>query len=452
MRDEMTQALSGHKADYVELRLEELDSSHISFRGRELDDIGGSSSKGGAARAYVNGAWGFVTFTKSGNLRERVALAVRQASLAAGEGGEIARGEAIVAEIPPVLDNDPFDVPLDQKVRLLRSYVEELWSVPRIQSTSLGSGERRRVTHFANSEGSYIRQERIDVTFRARAIARNDGDVQQYGISVGSLGDYSVLEGRHAEMREISEKAVALLEAPQVDGKEYTVICDPILGGVFAHEAFGHLSESDFVYEDDKMKEIMVLGRRFGGPHLNVIDGASIPALRGSYAFDDEGIASRRSDLLREGILVGRLHSRETAGKMSEGVTGNARAMDYRFAPIVRMTNTLIEPGEATPEELISEVKDGVYAKNWYGGMTSMEMFTFSAGEAYRIRNGRIEELLRPVVLSGNVFTTLENLDAVANDLDMNEGGGCGKGGQSPLPVSNGSPHIRIQNCLVGGA
>ena len=282
MHDEMTQALSGHKADYVELRLEELDSSHISFRGRELDDIGGSSSKGGAARAYVNGAWGFVTFTKAGNLRERVALAVRQASLAAGEGGEIARGEAIVAEIPPVLDIDPFNVPLDQKVGLLRSYVEELWSVPRIQSTSLGSGERRRVTHFANSEGSYIRQERIDVTFRARAIARSDGDVQQYGISVGSLGDYSVLEGRHAEMREISEKAVALLEAPQVDGKEYTVICDPILGGVFAHEAFGHLSESDFVYEDDKMKEIMVLGRRFGGPHLNVIDGASIPALRGS--------------------------------------------------------------------------------------------------------------------------------------------------------------------------
>ena len=101
---------------------------------------------------------------------------------------------------------------------------------------------------------------------------------------------------------------------------------------------------------------------------------------------------------------------------------------------------------------MISEVKDGVYCKNWYGGMTSMEMFTFSAGEAYHIRNGRIEELLRPVVLSGNVFTTLENLDAVANDLDMNQGGGCGKGGQSPLPVSNGSPHIRIQNCLVGGA
>ena len=452
MRDEMTQALSGHNADYVELRMEELEVSHISMRGREIDDIGGSTSKGGAARAYVNGAWGFVTFTQSDNLRERVATAVAQAHLASGEGGELVRGEPVIAEPPPFLDNDPFLVPLDRKVGLLQEYVEAMWAVPNIQSTSIGSGDRRRVTHFANSEGSYIKQERVDVTFRARAIARKDSDVQQYGVSVGSLGDYNVLEGRHNEMREIAEKAVALLNAPQIDGREYTVICDPILGGVFAHEAFGHLSESDFVYENDQMKDIMVLGRRFGGNHLNIVDGASVPGLRGSYDYDDEGIAARKSDLIREGVLVGRLHSRETAGKMGEGVTGNARAMDYRFPPIVRMTNTFIEPGTATAEELIADVKDGVYAKNWYGGMTSMEMFTFSAGEAYRIRNGRIEELLRPVVLSGNVFTTLENLDAVANDLDMNQGGGCGKGGQSPLPVSNGSPHIRIQNCLVGGA
>ena len=88
---------------------------------------------------------------------------------------------------------------------------------------------------------------------------------------------------------------------------------------------------------------------------------------------------------------------------------------------------------------------------NWYGGMTSMEQFTFSAGQANVIRNGKVEELVRPVLLSGNLFTTLESLDAVANDLSMNQGGGCGKGGQSPLAVSNGSPHIRIQRCLIGG-
>jgi TldD protein len=452
MQDLMTQALKGHNADYLELRLETLDGTRISYRGKELDDISSGNSNGGCARAYVNGAWGFVTFTKTNDLRSKVALAVQQARLANGDGGSIVSGDPIVSITPPVKKIDPFTVPLKSKINQLEEYVDSLWSVSSLQSTSLNYGDRKRRTYFANSEGSYIEQERIDVTFGARAVARKDGDVQQYGISVGSLGDYGIILNREEEMEVISQKAVDLLNAPQLTGGEYTVICDPILAGVFAHEAFGHLSESDFVYENDSMKEIMVLGRKFGGEHLNIVDGASVPELRGSYSYDDEGIPAQKTQLIREGNLVGRLHSRETASKMNEKVTGNARAIDFRHPPIVRMTNTYIEPGNATFEELISEVKDGVYAKNWYGGMTSMEMFTFSAGEAYRIRNGKIEELVRPVVLSGNVFTTLENLDAVANDLDMNEGGGCGKGGQSPLPVSNGSPHIRIQNCLVGGA
>jgi TldD protein len=452
MQDLMTQALKGHNADYLELRLESLDGTRISYRGKELDDISSGNSNGGCARAYVNGAWGFVTFTKTNDLRSKVALAVQQARLANGDGGSIISGDPIVSITPPVKKIDPFTVPLKSKINQLEEYVDSLWSVSSLQSTSLNYGDRKRKTYFANSEGSYIEQERIDVTFGARAVARKDGDVQQYGISVGSLGDYGIILNRAEEMEVISQKAVDLLNAPQLTGGEYTVICDPILAGVFAHEAFGHLSESDFVYENDSMKEIMVLGRKFGGEHLNIVDGASVPELRGSYSYDDEGIPAQKTQLIREGNLVGRLHSRETASKMNEKVTGNARAIDFRHPPIVRMTNTYIEPGNATFEELISEVKDGVYAKNWYGGMTSMEMFTFSAGEAYRIRNGKIEELVRPVVLSGNVFTTLENLDAVANDLDMNEGGGCGKGGQSPLPVSNGSPHIRIQNCLVGGA
>ena len=148
--------------------------------------------------------------------------------------------------------------------------------------------------------------------------------------------------------------------------------------------------------------------------------------------------------------MVGRLHSRETAGKMGERVTGNARALDYRFPPIVRMTNTYIERGEMSFNDLIADIDEGVYARNWFGGTTSMEMFTFSAGEAYMIRNGKVAELLRPVKLTGNLFTTLMNIDALGNDMDFNQGGGCGKAGQMPLPVSNGSPHIRIRDVVVG--
>jgi TldD protein len=304
---------------------------------------------------------------------------------------------------------------------------------------------------FASSEGSYIEQDKADLSLRITAVAREGGEVQQVGLSVGSNGDFTQVEQLHQQVREAAQRAVEMLSAPQVKGGEYTVVLDPVLAGVFAHEAFGHLSESDFIYENKQLQEIMLLGRRFGGEHLNIVDGASIPNLRGSYKYDDEGVPATKTFLIKEGVLVGRLHSRETAAKMKELPTGNARALDYRYPPIVRMTNTIIEPGDVSFEQMIGEIDEGVYAKNWYGGTTSMEMFTFSAGEAYMIRNGKVAELLRPIVLTGNVFATLENIDAIGNDLGINQGGGCGKGEQYPLPVSNGSPHIRIRKCLVGG-
>jgi TldD protein len=117
------------------------------------------------------------------------------------------------------------------------------------------------------------------------------------------------------------------------------------------------------------------------------------------------------------------------------------------------MTNTYIEPGDVSFEDMISDIKEGVYAKDCFGGTTAMEMFTFSAEEAYMIRDGKIAETLRSVMLTGNVFNTLANIDAIGNDLFIHDGaGGCGKGGQMPLPVSTGSPHLRIQKCLIGGS
>jgi len=136
---------------------------------------------------------------------------------------------------------------------------------------------------------------------------------------------------------------------------------------------------------------------------------------------------------------------------MNEQPTGNARAISYQFPPIVRMTNTAIEPGNSTFEEMLADIKEGVYAKGSLGGETRMEMFTFSPEEAFMVRNGRIEEPVRGALLSGNVFTTLQNIDAIGNDLYWSQGGGCGKSAQAPLPVADGSPHIRIARAVVGG-
>ena len=377
---------------------------------------------------------------------------MRNARMLGDMGISLAPVEPAVDIVPPTVKDDPLAVPMQDKKSQLDQYIEIIWSVPQITTSTVGYGDSWRKRTLATSEGTYIQQEKIDVSLRLSAMVRDGGDVQQSGVSLGSNGDYSFVTGLHGEVEDLARCAVGLLKAPQVKGGEYTVVLDPVLAGVFIHEAFGHLSEADHVYENDRMREIMVMGRRFGGPHINVVDGAAVPGLRGSYRYDDEGVPSTETYLLREGVLEGRLHSRETAATMGESPTGNARAISSQFPPIVRMTNTFIKPGSVTFQEIISDIKDGLYVRNWYGGMTSMEQFTFSAGETYAIRNGRVEELMRPVLLSGNLFTTLENLDAIADDLGMNEGGGCGKQGQSPLPVSNGSPHIRIQKCLIGGA
>jgi TldD protein len=453
--DSIARRLSGElkkqRADYLEARLEESQTSHITYRGKGLESIGRATASGGNVRALVKGGWGFTSFNNLDNLSDRTALAVEQAQSAGSGKSKLAEIEPVTDDVPSGVAKNPVEIPLADKKRLLDEYNEIIWSIPQIQTSTIGYSDSRKKVIFQNSEGSYITQERADVNLRLAAIAAKDGEVQQVGLSLGSRGDFSAIQGLHKQIEEMARHAVALLVAPQAKGGEYTVVLDPILAGVFVHEAFGHLSESDFVYENERLREIMKLGKPFGAKELNIVDSAAEPGLRGSYKYDDEGVRAAKTYLIREGKLVGRLHSRETAAKMNEKPTGNARAITYRYPPIVRMTNTYIEPGNISFEDMIADIKEGIYAKNWYGGMTSMEMFTFSAGEAYMIRHGRIAEALRPVMLTGNVFSTLKNIDAIGNDLDMNQGGGCGKGMQSPLPVSNGSPHIRIQRCLVGG-
>jgi TldD protein len=444
-------SLNRYPADYLEIHLEESQSSRITYRGRELESVDRSTSVGGNVRSLVKGGWGFASFNSLDNIKERIDRAIEQARFINGEKIELAEVPPFVDTVPARIIEDPVSIPLAEKKRILDEYNEIIWRTSGIKTSNIGYGDSRRRVIFISSLGSLIEQERSDLTLRLTAVAAKDNDVQQVGLSLGSLGDFGRIRGIQRDVAEMSQHAVQMLSAPHVKGGEYTVVLDPILAGVFVHEAFGHLSESDFVYEDDRMREIMTLGKQFGAKELNIVDSASDSGLRGSFKYDDEGTPSTHTYLIREGKLVGRLHSRETAAKMGERPTGNARAINYRHPPIVRMTNTYIEPQSTSFVDMIADIKEGVYARNWHGGTTSMEMFTFSAGEAYMIRNGKIAEQLRPVVLTGNVFTTLQNIDAFGNDLDMNEGGGCGKSGQSPLPVSNGSPHIRIRHCLVGG-
>ena len=233
------------------------------------------------------------------------------------------------------------------------------------------------------------------------------------------------------------------------------MILDPRLSGVFIHEAFGHLSEADNVTDNPKLLSQMTIGTRFGSEHFSVLDGGILANERGSFNYDDEGVPSTMTYLIREGKLAGRLHTRDTAASMGEQPTGNARTINYRFAPICRMSNTFIAPGPHKFEKMLEGISNGLYVVGGGSGNTSKGLFTFSAERARVVKNGKLGGWIRDLTLSGNVFETLKNIDMVGDDMKRSRSGGCGKSVgarmQYPLSVSMGSPHIRIQNVLIGG-
>ena len=442
-----------YKADYIEIRVEKKEVTTIHFQGNNLEKISSSQQVGGNIRVLVKGGWGFVSFNQLNDLEEKVREAIEVASLIGKEESKLAVISPVVEIISRELDKDFRQISLREKKDLMENYNNIIMkSNPLIQSSNVIYTDRFSTIYYANSEGSYIEQEKPFLSVRFTAIAREGDNVQIASESVGSTKGFGIMERISTKAQKAAFRAVNLLKAQPVKGGEYTVILDQILGGVFIHEAFGHLSEADFLYEDERMSSLMKLGKKFGSTKLNVVDDGSISDLLGTTKYDDEGVRTKKNYLIKEGILTGRLHSRETAAKMGEEPTGNARALNYRFKPIVRMTNTYVENGDIFFKDLLSGIKKGIYAKDYYGGMTTFEMFTFSAGEGYMIRDGEIAEPVKDVVLSGNLFTTLLNIEGVGNDLKMIEtGGGCGKAGQGPLPVSFGSPHLRIKKVVVGG-
>jgi len=453
--DRLTAALQGSRADFTEIRVEQSWSSAVTMRGRRLEAATASEDQGGFVRALNRGSgWGTASFTSLDQLEAMVARA-----------DELSRAVRLerpirLVDVPPQqadrvpdLDGDVRGVSLAEKKRLIEAYNGEMLAVSdRIVDTLATYRDEVSEYWYANSEGALLHEVRPEVTLSGTAIARRDGTIEKGLESIGLRRGWHSVQGKAAGFRAVAERAVRLLDAPTVRGGTYPVVLDPELAGVFIHEAFGHLSEADFVYENPQAREMMTLGRRFGKPVLNVGDNGAASGLRGTLPFDDEGTPTQDTALIREGILVGRLHSRETAAAMSERPTGNARAISFRHPPIVRMTNTYIGNGRGTFADLIRDIKLGVYACGAFGGQTMLENFSFTAAYGHMIRDGQVTELVKDVVLAGNLFQTLDRIDHIAGDFRWNQmGGGCGKGGQYPLPVTEGAPHVRIEAALIGG-
>jgi TldD protein len=441
------------QVDYIAIRLETVEGSDVLLRGRKIETLSEGISLGGQVRVCHRGGWGFASFNRLESLRERLEEAMAAAKLIGDGETVLAAIDPIVAQCQiPIIGGDPREILLGQKKALCEHYGQVLRDASEeITTISVRYGDSTQRTLLMTSEGTLIEQSWSDLELRVSATARSGDLVQTGRETMGSRRGFEDLQDLDGMVRGAAQRAVQALKLPIVKGGTYPVVIDPILTGLFVHESFGHLSEADMVYENPDLLETMSLGRRFGPEDLQIVDGALIEGHRGSFLYDDEGTPATNTPLIQDGVLVGRLHSRETAGKLGESPTGNARCLNYHYPPIVRMTNTWIERGKTPVKDLFSGIKEGVYARNWLGGMTNGEMFTFTAGEAWMIRHGELAEPVRDVTLSGNAFQTLSDIEGIGDDFQWDESGGCGKGGQSGLAVGCGGPSLRLRDVVVGG-
>lgn len=198
------------------------------------------------------------------------------------------------------------------------------------------------------------------------------------------------------------------------------VVLSPMAAGIFAHESFGHKSEADFMLGDESMLAEWAMGRRVGSEELNIVDDGTVSG-PGYNAYDDEGTPSRRTWLVRDGLLAGRLHSASTAAALGEEPTGNARSISFEYEPIPRMTTTFILPGRETFDGLVSGIDDGLFVKTVNHG-SGLSTFTLALHELPDQR-GRLAEPVGVSVITGDVMETLGLIDGLSGELDLRGAG-----------------------------
>jgi TldD protein len=365
----------------------------------------------------------------------------------------ITQQDVILADAPhgartvPSMQEDPREISMEEKTGLLAA-VERAAALPGIVNRRANYIERAEQTAFSDSSGSEFSYEICRSGFNVLAVASRNGNVQ-----MGYEREHSIrgFDLRHKEEcgKKAAELAVALLDAGHAKGGRMRAVLDPELAGVFAHEAVGHASEGDLVQEGNSVLAGKT-GEQIGNDRLTIIDDPSLPEF-GFEPFDAEGVAVQPTWIIRNGVVSSYLHSRETLAAIGNGVAGHARAMPGE-PPLVRMSNTYIENGDATLEEIMAECKNGILLKGSRGGQVDpgRGIFQFNAEYGYLIEKGACTRMVRDVSLSGEILSTLHGILLCGNDRMMHPGY-CGKGGQS-VPVSDGAPHVLLDNAVVGGS
>jgi TldD protein len=323
---------------------------------------------------------------------------------------------------------------------------------PHVQQVRVLYRDVRQKLSISNSAGSVIEGDRVGTIFSAQVISKKE-DILQTGYEpVGGTVGFELFDLYPPE--EVAEvatrRSLLMLSARKAPMGRMMVVLSSEAGGTMIHEAIGHGLEADLAQQGLSIYSKRI-GETVASPLITVVDDPTLPQKRGSYAFDDEGVPSRRTILVEKGILKSYLYDRLTA--LEDGVesSGNGRRESYQDKPIPRMSNTMILPGKMSPEEIIHSVEKGLFVKKMGGGQVNTVNgdFIFEVSEGYLIEKGKVGEPVRGAILIGNGPQVLKEIDMVGNDLGFGIGT-CGKDGQG-VPVADAQPTLRIPELVVGG-
>ncbi|MDX6606323.1 MAG: TldD protein [Solirubrobacterales bacterium] len=375
--------------------------------------------------------------------------------LAAALGSDGTQPVALKAAEPPKLQEievDPASVPAERKAEILRELDERARSAgSEITQVSASYSEGRRRVEVFNTEGLEATDDRTRVRLGTQVVARRNGTVETGFETLGAHRGFELLDGDPARIAEqAARKALELLGADPAPAGEMTVVVGGGFGGVLFHEMTGHGLEADAVQKGASVYAGK-MGEKVAETLLTAYDDGSMPGEWGTGAIDDEGTPCRQTAVIEEGRLTSYLYDRLRARRDGVESTGNGRRESFRDLPIPRMTNTYIQPGDAKPEEIISEVDNGFYAVSFGGGQVEPATgdFVFGVSEGYLIEGGKVTKPCRGATLIGNCLQALARIDAVGSDFEMKTGF-CGKAGQT-APVGTGQGHVRIRGITVGG-
>ncbi len=370
-------------------------------------------------------------------------------------GTELAGSGSVTVETHgPSVGEDPSALELREKADRLARMEEWARSVdPRIHEVQLGWSEQLRRIHLVPAEGPQHREERTQLSLTLRCVASRGTQLQTAYNVRGGRGGLEVL-GSENEIRNwtinTAEQALRMLEAQPAPAGPMTVVLSSSAGGTMVHEAIGHGLEADLV-QKGLSAYLGRVGRSVAAEAISILDDATLVGRRGFLNVDDEGSPGQRTVLVEDGVLKGYLYDRLTARRDRVQSTGNGRRENYRFRPIVRMTNTMIAPGTLEPQAIIADTRRGLLVTRMGGGEvdTATGNFVFKVNEAFLLEDGKVGAPVRGATLIGNGPQILEQIDAVGNDLGFDLGT-CGKDGQG-VPVADAQPTLRIPSIIVGG-